>query len=132
MHGMNARGFGWSLLVAACSTSMQAVADEPVSKPSPPQYEFESIVVPAARSDEAKRATISVKDASEHLEQGALAWAGQRKCVTCHTNGHYMTVRPALTAKLGKPSEDVRKFLIEQTAELKKLPRPQLMSGIRP
>ena len=33
-----------------------------------------------------------------------LAWNGSRKCVTCHTNGTYMVIRPALSARVGAPN----------------------------
>ncbi|MGE3315294.1 MAG: hypothetical protein AB7O26_09270 [Planctomycetaceae bacterium] len=124
------------LLIAVVGSLVGAVASgaEPEKKPSGPvpQYEFEKIVVPPARADEPVRASLSVKDASNHLEQGALAWTKQRNCVSCHTNGSYVTIRPALTEKLGKPSEEIRTFLVEQVDALSKLPKPQLVSGTRP
>src|SRR5262245_54299104 len=66
-----------------------------------PQYEFEGISVPSASADEPRRDKVSTKLAVEHLENAARAWNGSRKCVTCHTNGTYMTIRPALTPALG-------------------------------
>lgn len=46
------------------------------------------------------------------MEQGAWAWTGERRCVSCHTNGSYMVVRPLLTAQLGKPHEEMREFFV--------------------
>lgn len=70
--------------------------------------------------------------AVEYLEKGTLAWNSQRKCITCHTNGTYMVIRPALTAKLGKPSDATREFFLttlksfvaEDRAKLKQSTRP--------
>lgn len=97
-----------------------------------PQYEFGDIKIGKASADEPKREHVSVPLALEHLEQGTVAWNGQRKCITCHTNGTYMIVRPALSAKLGKPSEATREFFLttlksfvtEDRAALKKSTRP--------
>lgn len=131
---MTARTTRLPFLIVFSVTAQPLLAAEPDAKSDElkPQYQFEQIVVPAARADEPVRAKLSVKDAANHLDQGAVAWSKERKCVACHTNGHYMTVRPALTAKLGKPSEEIRVFLAEQTGELKKLPKAQLRTGIRP
>lgn len=82
------------------------------------QYRFESITVPSASADEPKLERPSVAKAVEYLEQGALAWNGSRKCVTCHTNGTYMTIRPALSPKLGAPQEEIRRFFISSLEQL--------------
>ena len=74
------------------------------------QYKFEGIKIPGARSNEPRRRTVSVKLASQYIEQGTEAWIGSQKCVTCHTNGTYMALRPSLTKLLGKPNEQVREF----------------------
>jgi len=111
------------------------MAAEPAAdgeKALPPQYEFEKVAVAAARADEPIREALSVRHASDYLEQGALAWSKGRKCVTCHTNGSYMAIRPALSAKLGKPSGEIREFLIEQLRTLGKLEREQQQAGVRP
>jgi squalene-hopene/tetraprenyl-beta-curcumene cyclase len=97
-----------------------------------PQYEHADISIPKAGPEESKLAQLSVPLAVEYLEKGTIAWNGQRKCITCHTNGTYMTVRPALTTKLGKPSdatreyflETLKSFAIEDRAKLKQSTRP--------
>ena len=77
------------------------------------QYKFEGIKIPGARSNEPRRRTVSVKLASQYIEQGTEAWIGSQKCVTCHTNGTYMALRPSLTKLLGKPNEQVREFFLK-------------------
>ncbi|MSR57711.1 MAG: hypothetical protein EXS05_08565 [Planctomycetaceae bacterium] len=78
------------------------------------QYQFESIAVPLATADEPKLDALSVAKAVDYLEQGTLAWNGSRKCVTCHTNGTYMTVRSALSPQLGSPNAEIRKHFVTQ------------------
>eukprot|EP00913_Durusdinium_trenchii_P008894 g8360.t1 len=97
-----------------------------------PQYKFGKIVIPPASAAEPKRKTVSVKLATDYVENAALAWSKSRKCVTCHTNGTYMLIRPALTAELGPPSEEIRKFFIAQSAKAKAAGVKRLQSGIRP
>ncbi len=119
------RSFLCALFVTVHLTVKAPAADRP-------QYEHANIVIPKATADEPKLNKLSVPLAVGYLEQGTVAWSGQRKCITCHTNGTYMTVRPALTAKLGKPSEATREFFLatlktfatEDRAKLKKSTRP--------
>ena len=87
------RGFFGALFSTVVLTAPASAADQP-------QYEHADISIPKAGADEAKLEKLSVPLAVEYLEKGTTAWNGQRKCITCHTNGTYMTVRPALTAKL--------------------------------
>jgi squalene-hopene/tetraprenyl-beta-curcumene cyclase len=56
------------------------------------------------------RVPFSLKLAVNYMEQGALAWTGDWKCVACHTNGSYMVVRPLLTPQLGPPQKALRDF----------------------
>lgn len=97
-----------------------------------PQYEVGSIKIPAATADEPKLDKVSLPLALEYLEHGAQAWNTQRKCVTCHTNGIYMTIRPALSHKLGKPSESIRDFFVEQLGQLEKIEVDKLKQSTRP
>ena len=100
------RGFFTALFSTAILTVTASAADQP-------QYEHAGISIPKAAADETKLEKLSVPLAVEYLEKGTIAWNGQRKCITCHTNGTYMAVRPALTAKLGTPSEATREFFLE-------------------
>lgn len=105
------------LLVNAPLANAQEKKEE-----NPHQYQFELITIPPATADEPKLDRVSVKKAIDYLDQGALAWNGSRKCVTCHTNGTYMTVRPSLTARVGAPNEEIRKHFLaslEQFAQKK-------------
>lgn len=97
-----------------------------------PQYELGAIKIPAATADEARLEKISIPLALEYLEHGAQAWNNQRKCVTCHTNGIYMTIRPALSEKLGKPTESVRQFFVDTLSQLEKIEPDKLKQSTRP
>src|SRR5262249_41151808 len=74
----------------------------------------------------------SLKLASDYLDRGALAWTKARGCVSCHTNGTYLQIRPALTPWLGRPSEEIRKFFVDTVRSLKSEQREKLLVGIRP
>ncbi len=97
-----------------------------------PQYEFEELTVDAASADEPLNPMLSIESALEHLDHGALAWSRQRKCVTCHTNGSYMVIRPALTPQFGKPRESIREFFVEQLQQYVATEREKLQVGTRP
>lgn len=86
-------------------------------KEKPPQYKHAEIEVSGAVADEPVRDNISVELASTYLEHGTSAWSGNRKCISCHTNGTYLAIRPRLSKHLGPPSNDRREFFV---AELKK------------
>src|SRR5262245_14229541 len=88
------------LLVLALGGAASAA---PASEPRAAQYQFQDITVPAAVEDEPRLGKLSVQKAPEYLDQGAAAWTGQRKCISCHTNGSYMVVRPALAETVGRP-----------------------------
>jgi len=114
-------------VILADSAQQTASAAEPA-----PQYESGDIVVTAARSDEAIRETLSAGKALEHLDHGALAWSRHRKCVTCHTNGSYMVIRPALSGQFGKPVESIREFFVEQLRDYIATDAATLQEGTRP
>ena len=97
-----------------------------------PQYSSAGISIPAATADEPFREKLSLKAAQDYLEQGTLAWARERKCVACHTTGTYMQMRPALSPVLGKPSEAMREFFVEELEESRELGIEKLQAGIRP
>ena len=97
----------------------------------PNQYEVDDITVPAASADEPIR-DFSVDQATKHLDEGATAWSRQRKCITCHTNGPYLFIRPRLTRSLGLPSDGVRQFFLDELAKLEATDHKRLRSGTRP
>ena len=104
-----------------------SAADEPV-----PQYDAGEIKVPPANADEPV-IEFSLEKASQHLDHGSVAWGQQRNCVSCHTNGTYLFIRPALTPTLGTPGTATREFFVSQ---LKMLSEPETRklkrSGTRP
>ncbi|WP_339733975.1 prenyltransferase/squalene oxidase repeat-containing protein [uncultured Gimesia sp.] len=96
------------------------------------QYKYEQIAIPEASADEPIRREFSLALADQYLEQGAVAWTKQRKCVSCHTNGLYLFSRPELTLELGPPAVENRDFFIAELRKLKAMDREKQLSGIRP
>ena len=96
------------------------------------QYAFESIAVPAATADEPRRGAVSTRLAVEHLEQGSVAWSGQRRCISCHTNGTYMLARPALAKAIGPPPEATLAFYRGQLESLAAEPVESLRKSTKP
>jgi squalene-hopene/tetraprenyl-beta-curcumene cyclase len=80
------------------------------------QYHLKEITYRRPSPEEAK-IPFSPKLAEDYMEQGALAWTAEWKCVACHTNGSYMVVRPLLTAQLGQPSKALRDFFVQSLQE---------------
>lgn len=114
-----------ALIVASLSGASLTHADDH-------QYQFEKISIPKATTDEKTRSELSIQAAAEYLENGSVAWNGQRKCVSCHTNGTYMTIRPALSKSLGAPGEATRTFFLEQLTKLSEEPNEKLRESTRP
>jgi len=96
------------------------------------QYKFEQITIRKASGDEAKRPDVSLALALEYLEQGSVAWNGEKKCVSCHTNGTYMVTRPALSESLGQPPETTRQFFLSSLTQLQEEKRDRLKQSTRP
>jgi squalene-hopene/tetraprenyl-beta-curcumene cyclase len=95
------------------------------------QYHYKNVTWARPSPDEAK-IPFSPRLAADYMEQGALAWTGERQCVACHTNGSYMVVRPLLTPQLGPPQKELHEFFVSTlAAELAEDPvdmRPELDS----
>ncbi|HEY2250727.1 MAG TPA: hypothetical protein VGH74_06685 [Planctomycetaceae bacterium] len=108
-----------------------AAADEKKEE-NPHQYQFESITIPPATADEPKLDRVSVRKALDYLDHGALAWNGSRKCVTCHTNGTYMFVRPALTERVGAPNEEMRKHFVVSLDQFAQKPPEEQQQSVAP
>lgn len=80
---------------------------------TPFQYQYHLKDVTYARPSPAEAIIpFSPKLAVDYMEQGALAWSAEWKCVACHTNGSYMVVRPLLTQQLGPPQKALRDFFV--------------------
>lgn len=90
-----------------------------VTQSAPPQYRHRDVSIPPAGPDEAVRETFSSSAAKRHLDLGADLWSKQKQCISCHTHGIYLFVRPALSERWGKPPKSVRDFLTVQTKELR-------------
>jgi squalene-hopene/tetraprenyl-beta-curcumene cyclase len=95
------------------------------------QYEVEDILVPPASADEPV-IEFSAEQASHYLEQGATAWTRDKQCITCHTNGTYLLIRPALTPSLGAPSKELREFFIGELPTMQEMDVETLRKGTRP
>ncbi|QDU45675.1 hypothetical protein Mal52_41700 [Symmachiella dynata] len=96
------------------------------------QYQYDDILVPAASADEPVAAAFSTDKAATYLQQSAAAWIGTRKCIACHTTGVHLVTRPALSASLGKPDDNLRQFALEQIIDLKMMRRETLLKGVNP
>ena len=97
-----------------------------------PQYKSPDITIPAASADEPILKKFSLTKANDYLEKGAVAWTRKRGCVTCHTTGTYMQIRPALTLVLGKPTEEIRELFTGELAKFQKLKPDALQKGTQP
>jgi squalene-hopene/tetraprenyl-beta-curcumene cyclase len=80
------------------------------------QYHLKDITYLRPSPEEAKIA-FTPKLAVDYMEQGALAWTAEWKCVACHTNGSYMVVRPLMTTQLGAPNKELRGFFVRSLGE---------------
>ncbi|MEZ6045912.1 MAG: hypothetical protein R3C11_10120 [Planctomycetaceae bacterium] len=116
------------LTVSCLLTTFAFGADEE----KPPQYESEGIAIPPASAEEEIREHFSLEKAAGYLDQGATAWTKSHSCVSCHTNGSYMVMRPALSGVLGKPNEEMREFFVAELEEYKQLPEERLYAGANP
>jgi len=114
-----------------CLVSLSCLVAEGADPEKAAQYRFESITIPAASQDE-PITPFSLAKAVRYVDQGALAWSRERKCVSCHTNGTYLQMRPALTSVLGKPQEAIREFFVQQLAEMRSKPLAEMKSGLKP
>ena len=97
-----------------------------------PQYLHEDIKIPAASADEPLLTTFSLKKAGDYLENGAIAWTRKRKCVSCHTTGAYMQVRPLLSEVIGKPSTEIRNLFVEQLERFQSMDANESREGANP
>lgn len=113
------------IMAVACSMSHSVVADDY-------QYKFEQIAIPKASGDEPTRAEVSLDLAKQYLEKGAVAWSGDKKCVSCHTNGTYMFTRPALSRSLGQPPGETREFFLSALTKMLEEKHDRLKQSTRP
>ena len=77
------------------------------------QYHYEDITYDRPFLEEPK-IPFAPRLAVDYMEQGAIAWTGERGCIACHTNGTYMVVRPLMTPELGAPQQAMREFWLSE------------------
>jgi squalene-hopene/tetraprenyl-beta-curcumene cyclase len=97
-----------------------------------PQYEHAGIYIPAAHAGEGTRESVSLEVAEKYLEDASTAWSGKHQCISCHTNGTYMTIRPALSRSLGAPNNSERTFFVEQLNKMDGENPKKLQRGTAP
>ena len=97
-----------------------------------PQYQSPEITVPAASANEPLLENFSLAKADGYLDKGALAWTRKRGCVTCHTTGTYMQIRPELTPILGQPNKEIHELLTGELAELAQQKVAELDKSTKP
>ena len=100
-----------------------------------PQYKHEDIVVAGAWEEEPKLDRVSVEKALTYLDNGATAWSRGSACITCHTNGSYLRMRPLLTNSVGKPLDELLTFFVSELERFEGEARrnlPSLLEGTKP
>ena len=119
-----------SLLLAIALTGEAGIvhAEDGKTPDRDPQYELDGRVISAASSDE-RRIEFSMERAEAYLQTGAVSWTREKSCVSCHTNGTYLFVRPALTVSLGRPDGSVREFFVEELKQLQSFGREGLLES---
>jgi hypothetical protein len=96
------------------------------------QYQFEAISVPKATADEPVRAACRSRRRRSIWSMVLRPGTDSAKCVSCHTNGTYMTIRPLLSKTLGPPDGANRVFFAEQLQKLQAKPLDRLKQSTRP
>jgi squalene-hopene/tetraprenyl-beta-curcumene cyclase len=119
-------------IALCCSIGLSSLVAAASFAGDVPQYSFENIRVPKAYADEPKRDQFSLTEAAHYLDQGAKAWSGARKCVSCHTTGTYMLIRPVLSNKLGPPEPRMRETFVAALKDLAAMERGDLQKSTRP
>jgi len=106
-----------SLFVAPLVLAAEAAKPKP--KPEF-QYKSEGISISIPSADEPKVKAFNadtIKAATQYLEDGALSWVREKTCINCHTTGPYLSERPALSAFLGRPTEEILADFIKGVPE---------------
>jgi squalene-hopene/tetraprenyl-beta-curcumene cyclase len=95
------------------------------------QYRSATVAIARAHAGEPKLEQLSAERALAYIDQGAEAWTETRKCVSCHTNGTYALIRPALSPRFGKPPAALREFLEATLERQRATPREELLRGVK-
>ena len=96
------------------------------------QYHSGDISVVGATADEPVRKEFSLPAAKDYLVKGTQAWSEHRKCVSCHTNGTFMQLAPALGPMFKEQVELQRKFFVLEASKFKRAPASAIKSGLKP
>lgn len=120
----------WRTALAVAATV--ALGARLLAADSPYQYQSSEIRISKPSADEPIQSHMSARQAVHYLDEGARAWNESRKCITCHTNGTYMLVRPSLTAQFGRPSEEMRTHFVKTLKGLSAMKRKDLLRPTRP
>ena len=96
------------------------------------QYKDGSIRIPSASAEEPVLEQWSKSSALTHLDQGAKAWSESKQCISCHTNGSYMMIRPGLTSVAGPPDASIRDFFVDELKSMEEEKASSLREGIQP
>jgi len=124
------RRMGFTAMLCAGVTGVRAEDSAAQAGPKP-QYQHGQILVPSFTAAEPVRARMSAAAADDYLRKGALAWARDRNCVSCHTTGTYLATRPALTGALGRPLDEIRDLYVAQLRVRQKTPHEKFSEGTR-
>jgi squalene-hopene/tetraprenyl-beta-curcumene cyclase len=108
-----------------------AFSADPPKEPPKNQYEFGAVGI-ARPTGEEPLAPLSVDKAMAYLNTASTTWNSQRKCIACHTNGTYMTMRPLLHEQLGEPDLREREFFVKVLAAKQKEAASNLQKGTTP
>ncbi|MAT14644.1 MAG: hypothetical protein CMJ46_05165 [Planctomyces sp.] len=120
------RRFGSAFCALLLLTTISLAAEE---EEKLPQYEFEGVSIPAASPNEPILQQFSLDKAAAYLEEGAMAWTHSHGCVSCHTNGSYMVLRPSLSGALGEPTSELRDFFVSELKNYKQKTKQELAIG---
>ena len=96
------------------------------------QYKSAGIEVPAASADEPRVVQFgpdTILAAAQYLDDGAHYWVREKSCVACHSTGVYLVERSALTAWLGRPSEEVHAYFAASIPD--EIGRPVMRDGAK-
>ncbi len=82
---------------------------------TPMNYQYHHKDITFARpSSEEPRIPFAPRLAVDYMEQGAMAWTEERGCISCHSNGTYMMVRPLMSPELGAPQQAMHDFWLSE------------------
>ena len=104
----------WTWANQPSPVKLQRVAYE-AAWHSPMDYQYHHKEITYARpSPDEPKIPFAPRLAVDYMEQGALAWSAEGKCVACHSNGTYMVVRPLMTPELGAPQQAMHDYWVSE------------------